>query len=489
MSKFTALNLSPDKIDMKYLSIPIKPDTTIRDINTLLSAKFSLNIKLYRVSTNIKLLLEEYTIEQYLTLLSKVTNYQVTGFKVFITTPKTVFYLKNKSDDDKQLEYFIKHGDAENFTKLYKSTYGENYQGYYLTVALRENQSSIIDFLLQLENFPKNVITAALLIVCENNKYTGSYRLGHKIVEMIKNDPIELDTLASGEISDLYSNIYVQASDAGFWDIAVWSSQYFKMKYEDRDSSDTIYHELREFKYFHDFHRGSKLGHFYSKNLQNLQNMYYSDIMSNMSCIRMYLLLLAFKYNKKILIEWLGNVDDNLKISNLNNDLKIDLLLVSLNTRHLDESIVLLLLNAGIKLQGIDIWKKFNTIYLNIDTIKLLLSSGATINMMRGLEKAVYYGNTDIACLFLDYGADIYEINNIDEDRRQYYLNYCNHPRVVSLQQKILQMIARGEVTDPKELKKLPPGLDLDPHRQAQEEKEYKEYKEYEEYKEYLNQK
>src|SRR3990167_4529679 len=470
MPELILINLSPNEISNKYLSCSYDEQTKISDINNFLSTKFGLLIRLYRVAPELRSFLIDYTIEEYLSLLSKVTDYQILGFKIIPPKAKEQTYSVLQ-----ELRRLVRSGEFGEFDKLYKLYHDTYFDEGLFVEAVEKGNELVIDFMLQLEDFIEYSPSSSLLSVCVNKNYGGGYKLAHKIVKIIENDPGELKSLVSREREDLYIRIFIRAFENNFWDIVVWSTQYFEISF--RLNHETKYRHILDIKENRALflkYGDSKDMYFYSEELRELQFVGYDRTLSNMSSIRLYLLLFSFRYHDSKLMEWLGEVDDNLKLSNLSNDLKADLIIAGLGNRSYD--MISDVLDTNVNLQGVDIWGFEDTRHLEKDLVKRLLSSGATTNMNQGLNMYARINKMDEVCLFLDYGADIDAIIDIDENIRIRFLEHCNHPRVVSLQQKILQMIAQGQVTDPKELKKLPPGLDLDPHRQAQEEKEYKEY-------------
>lgn len=198
---------------------------------------------------------------------------------------------------------------------------------------------------------------------------------------------------------------------------------------------------------------------FYDKDL-------YPNCYTRMSYVRQDLMIIAFRRGILELVEYLGSVDDNLKITNLGPEIVKTLLEQAIIGNQ--AQMIQMLLDVGVKLNITNVYDIVLWKLLDYDTAKILLANGVNLS-----SKIYWYakeGLKDIVCLLLAYGANIQDLEEYEEE----YIEYCKQPRVQSLQQKILQMIARNKVPG---LESLPRSIILDPQIQVENEREFEENK------------
>ena len=505
MTIIILLNLSPDLIKDKYVSCNIKSTSIkIQDIKQMLTNKFGVELELYRIDPELKLLPDSQSIngvDDLLTAITYTSIYQILGFKVavnhiynFNITQTTI------------ISYF---DDIDNFINMYTSRYNKIFNNHLFNLAVDKNKPQIIDFMLKLEYFDGMQIKRALAYICNSNhKYL--HPLAIRLYEMLLKDPIELDNnyyiSAPGyedghypdydhipdEISDrdfvdrssIHYEIYNGAFNSGWWDIAYWASDLPENETDDFYTWgwwDIDYWRRKSQELNHDNDTRAII----ERMIYTIENdedlfsgllVYIAGTFSDSIYYQQkFLLGIAFRIGSPELVKWVGNVNDSLKLSNLDMDDKNFLL--QLTTISNVPEMVQMLIDFDVDLRTFDVWKNISSIpafmrrfNINYDMIKILLANGANINTEGLVNIFINNGQDNIVCLLIEYGV------KIDENLREHYRNICNHPKVTSLQQKILQMIARQEI-NPEELKKLPPGLNLDPHNQVLQEKQFQEYK------------
>src|SRR3990167_323818 len=370
MPNIILLNLSPDLIKDKYVSYPIKKDvyTPFIDLISTLNTKFGVQVELYRVAPELRKLPKYGSfngINDILYHLSEIATTQILGFKVVdfnITENVTVSVFD----------------DLTNFINSYILRYGQFFEISIFNLALHNNKLDIIKFMLKLEDFNGIQMKQALSSVCDSeNKYDYSYNLALKLVEMILNDPTErfydvyiinedhpkedypLD-ISEFDDEDIYNraeihwNIYVGAVKSGWWDIVFWASELPKDSYHEADNLNWwnigFWNEMMR-TYPRDIIQD--IIDIIQNNDTELEIPYGIEFSyNNISSIRINTLYIAFRIGSQKLVDWVENVDNNLKLSNIDSETKNALLPLGIISNSL--YLVQNLIDVGLDLKTYD---------------------------------------------------------------------------------------------------------------------------------------
>ena len=340
----------------------------------------------------------------------------------------------------------IEAGNYEEFVKLYSERYGEIFDDAVFREIILNNQPEMAEYITNREDFDRTKVKWALIYLCsEYDKYDG-YSLAIKLVEMLNNDPDENPDL---EARDLYYYVFDTSVVAGWWDIVYFAGRRIMLGHVRCPDSSKRNREIMNYVI-----KGLRKHYQYVLYDKNLST--YSD--SELFIDRQILMQIAFKKGAEDLANWLSSVDDNLKLENLGPEMTEVLLLQAIEGNQL--GMLQKILNTGLRLNEIYVWTYAEN--ASYDLIKALLYAGADPNLNYPILTYMDNERDDVVCLLLDYGANPKYLGG----EAEYYFEKCRYSRVPSLQQKILQMRARGELED----YPFPPLFVLDPSEQRQSE-------------------